>query len=65
MHGARRTAELGEVLAALFDEAGQLSGDPRVVAWLATRALCDLLVRADDERARRLLAARRFAGYVS
>lgn len=42
----RSTAELGEVLAALYDEAASYSGDPRVVTKLATHALADLLVRA-------------------
>ena len=40
------TAELGEVLAALYDEAAKLSEDPKLVARLATRALADLLDRA-------------------
>lgn len=41
-----RTAQLGEVIAALFDEAALTSSDPRVVTRLATRALADLLGRA-------------------
>jgi hypothetical protein len=41
-----RTAQLGEVIAALFDEAARTSKDPRVVTRVATRALADLLRRA-------------------
>ncbi len=60
----KKTAALGDVLAALFDEAERLSSDPRVVARLATRALGDVLVRGLDaagqgepaEIARRLLS---------
>jgi hypothetical protein len=42
----RKTAPLGELIAAAFDEAGRHSTDPREVSRLATRAVIQLMRRA-------------------
>ena len=39
----RQTANLGELIAAAFDEAARLSADPRVVSRLAVRAIRHLI----------------------
>jgi hypothetical protein len=39
----RKTAQLGEVVAAAFDKAARYSGDPKVVSRLATRAIALIL----------------------
>jgi hypothetical protein len=43
---ARKTARLGDLIAATFDEAARYSADPKEVARLATRAVTDLMRRA-------------------
>jgi len=43
---ARRTAQLGDVVAAAFDEAARYSADPQEVLRLATQALVHLLRRS-------------------
>jgi hypothetical protein len=62
--GNDKTAELGDVLAALYDEAATLSADPKVVTRLATRALADLLDRAPPTpRATPWKSAPKFTGW--
>ena len=39
----RKTAELGELVVAAFDEAARFSTDPREVSRLATRAIAHML----------------------
>jgi hypothetical protein len=41
-----KTAELGDVVVAAFDEAAHYSSDPRRVSRLATRAVLRMLRRA-------------------
>lgn len=41
----RRTTQLGEVIAAVFDEAAEYSHDPREVSWLANRAIANIIRR--------------------
>jgi hypothetical protein len=45
----RKTAELGEVVAAAFDNAAQYSTDPRKVSRLVTRAVA-LMLRTERVR---------------
>lgn len=55
---AHRTAQLGELVVAAFDEAAKHRGDPSGVSMLATQAVARIL-RAQPELARRLCAAER------
>jgi hypothetical protein len=41
-----KTAQLGDLVAAAFDEAARYSTDPREVSRLATQAVTDMLRRA-------------------
>ena len=41
-----KTAQLGELVAAVFDEAAHYSTDPRKVSHLAMQAVADMLRRA-------------------
>jgi hypothetical protein len=43
-HG-KKTARLGDLIAAVFDEAGRFSADPREIARLAAQAMDHLLRR--------------------
>ena len=43
---APRTAQLGDIIVATFDEAARYGKSPKEVALLATRAIQDLLLRA-------------------
>ena len=45
-HPIRSVVQVGDLVAAVFDSAGQYSPDPRVVSRLATRALGHLLRHA-------------------
>jgi hypothetical protein len=45
-NGTHRTARLGDLIAALFDEAARCSSNPREVSRLATRAVRHLLLEA-------------------
>jgi len=45
-HPIRSVVQVGDLVAAVFDSAGQYSVDPRVVSRLATRALGHLLRHA-------------------
>lgn len=49
-----KTAQLGELVVAVYDEAGHYSTDPREVSRLATRAISHMV-----RRGRRLLDARK------
>jgi hypothetical protein len=49
----RRTAQLGELVAAFFDEAARYSDDPGEVSRLATRSLMHMLRRPPRTRIRR------------
>jgi len=41
----KKTVRLGDLIAAIFDEAGRFSADPREIARLAAQAMDDLLRR--------------------
>jgi hypothetical protein len=41
----RRTAQLGELIAAVFDEAARYSANPREVSRLATHAVSHLMLQ--------------------
>ena len=56
----RKTAQLGEVVAAGFDKAAHYSADPKEVSRLATRAVL-LILRAQ----RRTLAAPRWPSFFA
>ncbi len=51
------TARLGDIVVALFDEAGRLTADPRRATRLATSALARILAAAQAQRAARLLTS--------
>ena len=46
MRTVEKTAELGELVVAAFDEATRYSTDPREVSRLATRAVMDMVRRS-------------------
>ena len=48
----RRTARLGELVAAVFDEAARYSTDPREVSRLATHAVSHLMLQPRIPRER-------------
>lgn len=58
---AHKTAQLGELVAAVFDEAARYSADPREVSRLASRAVSHMVrcgrlpVRASRSRSSRKL----------
>jgi hypothetical protein len=55
----RKTAQLGDLVVAVFDQAAQYSTDPRTVSRLATRAVMHLLRQAEKSSdAARQLAPR-------
>ena len=47
-----RTAQLGELVVAVFDEAAQYSADPREVSRLATKTVMHMLQRARTRSSR-------------
>jgi hypothetical protein len=55
----RRTASLGEVIAAAFDQASLYSTDLREVSRLATEAVAGLLRRGERRSPRPVLLLRR------
>src|SRR5437879_712383 len=52
----KRTATLGEVIAALYDQAAECSSSPQEVSRLCTQAIERFLVRSGNVRAARRLA---------
>jgi hypothetical protein len=52
----RKTAQLGELVAALYDRAARMTGDPERASRLAARAVTRLLVRTGNLRTARRLA---------
>ena len=50
---AQKTAQLGELVVAVFDQAAQYGTDPEQVSRMATRAVADMLRRARGRHARR------------
>jgi hypothetical protein len=48
---ARKTAEVGDLVVAVFDSAANYSADPQEVARLATRAVTAMLRRAQRSSA--------------
>lgn len=52
MRSPVKTALLGDLVVAAFEEAALHSADPRVVTRLATRAVANLLKRAAEGRIR-------------
>jgi hypothetical protein len=68
MTNVYQTAELGDLVVAVFDEAAHFSSDPREVSRLATRTVTHILQRArkaltppPPSSARTQVAARHFA----
>jgi hypothetical protein len=47
----RETAQLGELIVAVFDIAARYSADPREISHLATRAVMEILRRARESAA--------------
>jgi hypothetical protein len=50
---AQKTAQLGELVVAVFDEAAQYGTDPDEVSRMATRAVLHMLRRARGRHAHR------------
>ena len=47
---AYRTAQLGDLVSAVFDEAAHYTSDPKAISRLATRVLSRILRRARKSR---------------
>ena len=45
-NGMQKTASLGDLIAATFDEAARYSADPKEIARLASQAVAGLMSRA-------------------
>lgn len=57
LHAEAHTTRLGDLVAAAFDRASRLSGNPAIVAALATRRIEALLAAAGRPQVARALAS--------